>query len=350
VKGRIYDSDDKKKKNPLLTAVVQITCDSADKDAMRYDTTFSRNKATYMFNLARNQSYKMHVTKDGYYANSATCSVKGLDESDTMTVDIFIEKIKPKSVRIEGIYYAYDRAELQAESEPALKQLLGILNDNPVIKVEISSHTDNRGNDAYNMKLSQARAESVVKYLITNGIDKQRLVAKGYGETHPDTINQNPDGSDCPTCRARNRRTEFKIIGQIANTTIIYDQAAPITVDSATTTQEVEAREKEGKGANFIGNPNNKPAANTTAPAGGTTTPAKVTPKTTAKEDSEEASSDDSSDSSDDSAATKSDEEETSSSKSKSTGSKTKPTTTTTKASSSKSSSASKKKGSVEED
>lgn len=355
VKGRIYDSEDKKKKNPLLTAVVQITCDSAEKDAMRYDTTFSRNKATYMFNLARNQSYKIHVTKDGYYANNATCSVKGMDESDTMTVDIFIEKIKPKSVRIEGIYYAYDRAELQAESEPALKQLLGILNDNPVIKVEISSHTDNRGNDAYNMRLSQARAESVVKYLITNGIDKQRLVAKGYGETHPDTINQNPDGSDCPVCRARNRRTEFKIIGQIANTTIIYDQAAPITVDSATTTQEVEAREKEGKGANFIGNPNNKPAGNTPAPAGtgtGTkTAPAKAAPKTTSSEDGDETSSDEeSSDDSADAAPATSDDEDNSASKSKSTGAKTKTTTPATKSTTTKSSSGSKKKGSVEED
>ncbi len=351
VKGRIYDSDDKKKKNPLLTAVVQITCDSADKDAMRYDTTFSRNKATYMFNLARNQSYKIHVTKDGYYANNATCSVKGLDESDTMTVDIFIEKIKPKSVRIEGIYYAYDRAELQAESEPALKQLLGILTDNPVIKVEISSHTDNRGNDAYNMKLSQARAESVVKYLITNGVDKQRLVAKGYGETRPDTINQRPDGSDCPECRARNRRTEFKIIGQIANTTIIYDQAAPITVDSATTTQEVEAREKEGKGANFIGNPNNKPATETPAPAGTDTkktTPTKAAPKKTETEDSEEATTDESS--SDEPAASTSDEEESTSSKAKPSSSKSKTSTTTTKPSSSKSTSGSKKKGSVEED
>jgi hypothetical protein len=243
---------------------------------------------------------------------------------------------------------------LQTESEPALKQLLQILTENPVIKVEISSHTDNRGNDAYNMKLSQARAESVVKYLITNGIDKERLVAKGYGETHPDTINQNPDGSDCPVCRARNRRTEFKIIGQIANTTIIYDQAAPITVDSATTTKEVEAREKEGKGANFIGNPDNKPAPDKPTPAGTGTgtkpTPAKTTPKTTAKEDSEEASSDESSDESDDSSATKSDDEDSSSSKSKSTGAKTKTTTPATKSTTTKGSSGSKKKGSVEED
>ena len=259
VKGKIYDSEDKKKKKPLTLALISITPDSADKGGTRYDTTFTKD-LKYFFTLQRYQSYKMAVKKDGYYAGSATCSVKGLEDSDTLLVDIFIEKIKPKSVRIEGIFYAYDKKELQLESEPALAKLLGILNENPTIKVEISSHTDNKGDDKYNLKLSQGRAESVVKYLIDKGVDKDRLVAKGYGELLPDTLNSNPDGSDCPLGRAKNRRTEFKIIGQIANTTIIYDQTGPTSVDSAKTSQEVIEREKRGQGKLLINSDGTKAA------------------------------------------------------------------------------------------
>ncbi|RMG83714.1 MAG: OmpA family protein, partial [Bacteroidetes bacterium] len=91
--------------------------------------------------------------------------------------------------------------------------LYKILVENPKIIVEISSHTDSKGDDEYNMKLSQRRAESVVNYLIKKGIEKERLHAKGYGETKPIAPNVNPDGSDNPEGRAKNRRTEFKIIG-----------------------------------------------------------------------------------------------------------------------------------------
>jgi peptidoglycan-associated lipoprotein len=76
----------------------------------------------------------------------------------------------------------------------------------------MSSHTDSVASEAYNIQLSQRRAESTVNYLIKNGIDPTRLVAKGYGESKPIARNTNPDGSDNPTGRQRNRRTEFKIL------------------------------------------------------------------------------------------------------------------------------------------
>ena len=81
----------------------------------------------------------------------------------------------------------------------------------------MGSHTDSIASDAYNIQLSQRRAESTVNYLIQKGIDPNRLVAKGYGESKPIARNTNPDGSDNPEGRQRNRRTEFKIleIGQL---------------------------------------------------------------------------------------------------------------------------------------
>jgi outer membrane protein OmpA-like peptidoglycan-associated protein len=90
--------------------------------------------------------------------------------------------------------------------------LVDLLNDNPEIKIEMSSHTDSIASDEYNNALSQRRAESTVSYLIRKGIAPNRLVAKGYGESKPIARNTNPDGTDNPVGRQRNRRTEFKIL------------------------------------------------------------------------------------------------------------------------------------------
>ena len=80
------------------------------------------------------------------------------------------------------------------------------------MKLEIGAHTDSKGTDAYNLKLSDARAKSVVDYLLSKGISTDRLVSKGYGETNPVADNTNIDGSDNPDGRQKNRRTEFKIL------------------------------------------------------------------------------------------------------------------------------------------
>jgi outer membrane protein OmpA-like peptidoglycan-associated protein len=84
--------------------------------------------------------------------------------------------------------------------------------DNPTIKIELSSHTDSVDDEQYNLTLSQRRAEAAVKYIESKGIDPERLVARGYGESRPIARNTNPDGSDNPVGRQKNRRTEFKIL------------------------------------------------------------------------------------------------------------------------------------------
>src|SRR5207249_2930762 len=99
-----------------------------------------------------------------------------------------------------------------ATSKLVLDTLYELLRDNVSFEIELSSHTDGKGKADYNLKLSQARAQSCVDYLIKKGIAKKRMIAKGYGMNKPVAPNTNEDGSDNPEGRALNRRTEFKIL------------------------------------------------------------------------------------------------------------------------------------------
>ena len=83
---------------------------------------------------------------------------------------------------------------------------------NSGINVELTSHTDSKGSDEYNLRLSHERAQKAREYILLKGVNTNRITAKGLGETSPVAPNTNPDGSDNPTGRAKNRRTEFKII------------------------------------------------------------------------------------------------------------------------------------------
>ena len=111
-------------------------------------------------------------------------------------------------ITMDGIYFDFDRATIQPESRPALEGAAKILKENPGIRVEIQGHTDSRGSDAYNLGLSERRAQAVVNYLVQElGIDASRLTAKGYGESRPVADNETDDG------RAINRRVDFVILG-----------------------------------------------------------------------------------------------------------------------------------------
>ncbi|MEO1053211.1 MAG: OmpA family protein [Bacteroidota bacterium] len=114
---------------------------------------------------------------------------------------------------LENIYFDFDSSVIREDAADELDRLVTLLKDNPQIaQIEMSSHTDSVGNDRYNELLSQRRADATVKYLIEQGIDKKRLTAKGYGENRPIARNTNPDGTDNPEGRQKNRRTEFQVL------------------------------------------------------------------------------------------------------------------------------------------
>jgi outer membrane protein OmpA-like peptidoglycan-associated protein len=137
-------------------------------------------------------------------------------------------------VLIRNVFYAFDSAELTENSTQALDSLVTLLNENPNVTIELSAHCDYRGPEEYNLKLSQRRAESVVRYLIEHGIDDKRLSPVGYGKTRPKVITRKlaeqhsflnegdtlsvefiqalPEPEQQEICNALNRRTEFRVL------------------------------------------------------------------------------------------------------------------------------------------
>jgi outer membrane protein OmpA-like peptidoglycan-associated protein len=114
-----------------------------------------------------------------------------------------------KNFVLKNIFFDYNQASLKPTSKKELNKLYYFLNDNASVGIVVEGHTDSRGDNGYNMRLSQTRAESVVRYLTNMGISKSRLRAVGYGEQKPIAINENPDGTDNPSGRALNRRIEI---------------------------------------------------------------------------------------------------------------------------------------------
>ena len=112
-----------------------------------------------------------------------------------------------KAIVLENIYYDLDKYDIRPDAALVLDSLVQIMNDNPEIYIELGSHTDNRADDDYNLRLSRQRAQSAVRYIINEGIEAARITAKGYGETQLIVKNAQTEEQ-----HQRNRRTEFKVL------------------------------------------------------------------------------------------------------------------------------------------
>jgi peptidoglycan-associated lipoprotein len=145
---------------------------------------------TYTTELVRGMDYVMLGSAPGYLNQKQTLSVPDEEKSEIFYVDFYLPSIF-KPVLIENIFYDFDKATLRPDSKDALDELIALLNDNPNVTIELSAHTDRKGSDAYNIDLSQRRAQSVVDYLIKGGIDKERLTAVGYGKSTPKEVSKN---------------------------------------------------------------------------------------------------------------------------------------------------------------
>ena len=118
----------------------------------------------------------------------------------------------PVSIDLKGVNFDFDKSNLRPDAVAILSEATEILKRYPDLRVEVAGHTDSKGTDAYNQKLSERRATTVYDYLTKNGVSASRLVGPiGYGESRPIAPNTNPDGSDNPEGRAKNRRTELNV-------------------------------------------------------------------------------------------------------------------------------------------
>jgi peptidoglycan-associated lipoprotein len=181
------------------------------------------NDGKFLFRVYENEDYNLIGELDGYLIRRQAYTTKGksvdpqtlkeLVTNITLDTIIVLDKIELNKIFVlENIYYDFNKYNIRPDAAVELDKLVQLLIDNPEIKIELSSHTDSVDTDEYNIFLSQKRAESAVEYIVKHGIAPDRLVARGYGESKPIARNSNPDGSDSPVGRQKNRRTEFKIL------------------------------------------------------------------------------------------------------------------------------------------
>lgn len=211
----IYDAATKE---PLVASstVIDLETDSVLFSSKGYDD------GEELICLPLQRNYSLNVRKQGYLFHSENFALKTENsQAEPFIIKVYLQKVpvpssqpiasaQPKVVSkpvvLKNVFFKTGSAELVSTSKTELQQLVALLSENPTMQMQINGHTDNVGADMDNLRLSEARANAVVDYLVENGIDRQRLRAKGFGETQPVADNQSAAG------RQLNRRTEFVVI------------------------------------------------------------------------------------------------------------------------------------------
>jgi len=201
-KGKTIDALTKK----AVEAVIEITDNKTGKIVERFTT----NSATGKFLLSLNSggNYGIAVKANGYLFHSENFDIPSGSAYNMVNKTIELKNIKIGSkIALRNIFFDTGKSTLRPESNSELDRLVKLMKDVPGLKIELSGHTDNTGSAQGNVKLSQARAQAVVDYLKSKGINGSRMVAKGYGSSKPIATNDTASG------RQENRRTEFEITG-----------------------------------------------------------------------------------------------------------------------------------------
>ncbi len=219
---------------PLKGAQVQMTGDDGS-----VNETVTDNKGSFRFDeslVLEDHVYELNFKKDNYFAGKKSFDTWPYDENHDIKLDIQLEPIPEKPIVLPDILYALDKWDLQPQYQDSLTNLVILLKDNENLVIELRSHTDTRGTDEYNEVLSQKRAQTVVDFIISQGIDPRRLVAKGYGEKVPrildkDAVRENyrfkagtelndkfvnslPSEEIKEAAYQLNRRTEFSVLSK----------------------------------------------------------------------------------------------------------------------------------------
>ena len=197
---------DKTVNRPIDGTAVTVTNTFDNTKAVVYSTL---PNGEFRTQLSANNEFEIVGKKESYISNIEKISTQGLTRSQTLYVELElgIEEAKAgKSIVLNNIYFATGSAMVNVNTSSDLKKLVQFLIDNPSAKLEIQGHTDNVGSKDLNQKLSQQRADSIVKYLLEKGVQQEQLIAKGYGDTLPIATNETTAG------KSKNRRVEMKVI------------------------------------------------------------------------------------------------------------------------------------------
>ncbi|MES1214961.1 MAG: OmpA family protein [Bacteroidota bacterium] len=203
VSGNVYN---KKTNKPLSASLVYETLPDG---AEAGNGISSPDDGSFKIVLPYDKNYSIRATADKFFAISENLDLDSLVKAGYKEIhkDLYLVPIEIGSVvRLNNVFFDFDKWDLRGESFLELDRVVKLLNENPAIEIEMSAHTDSRGSDEYNFKLSDNRARSVMEYIIAHGISASRITSHGYGETVPVATNDTDEG------RQLNRRVEFKIL------------------------------------------------------------------------------------------------------------------------------------------
>lgn len=200
ISGYVYDE---KTKDPLSAKI------SIDLNDSVMATATSTEDGYYYAEVKQPGDFKIRASKEDYLNLEESITIHDNQDFVNYTKDLYMIPIEiGATVIIKNIYFNFDKTTLKPESYPELNRLTDLMKTNEGITIEIAGHTDDKGSDEYNLTLSDGRAKSVMDYLLEQGIEESRMVAKGYGEAKPIASNYSDEG------RSANRRVEFTILSK----------------------------------------------------------------------------------------------------------------------------------------
>ncbi len=201
--GLVYDAETKQ---PLYALFELIDIESGEVVVTSHSNT---EDGSFLVALPFNRRYALNASKKGYLFYSDHFDL--LKEGEYFAgkvIEVPMHKVSDgHKMVLNNVFFDTDKYNLKPESQAELNKLADFMKQNEGVKIEIGGHTDNQGSASHNQQLSENRAKSVMNFLTDNGIDKGRLSAKGYGQDQPVADNATPEG------RAKNRRTEVKVVG-----------------------------------------------------------------------------------------------------------------------------------------
>lgn len=205
VRGRVFNA---KTREPLSASYELVDLETQQSLTRAY----SQSNGGFFVTLTANKNYLINVSKEGFLFYSDNFSLKDqeADFNKPFVLEVPLQPIDTGSVvELKNIFFDVNKWDLKPESKAELEKLISFLNKNATVKIEIGGHTDNSGDKKFNTTLSSNRAKAVYDYLINNGkISGVRLSYKGYADNKPKVPNDSPEN------KAKNRRTEFKVVGK----------------------------------------------------------------------------------------------------------------------------------------